>query len=55
MEFYQHQVADLLDSKINLYFQIQSLKLLIFYMVNQRFVANLDYVILCFLLQHHQS
>ena len=34
---------------MNLFFLIQSLQLLIFYMDDQEFVANLDCVLLCFL------
>ena len=34
---------------MNLFFQIQSLQLLIFCMHNQEFAANLDYLLLCFL------
>ena len=40
---------------MTLLFQIQDLQLLIFCMDDQEFVANLDYIFLCFLLQHHQS
>ena len=41
---------------MNLFFQIKSVQSLIFYMDDdQEFVANLDYVILCFPLQYHQS
>ena len=41
---------------MNLFFQIKSVQLLIFYMDDdQEFAANLDYVILCLPLQHHQS
>ena len=40
---------------MNLFFQIQSLHFSIFCMDVQAFVANLHYVLLYFLLQHHQS
>ena len=40
---------------MNLFFQIQSLQFLIFCMDDEEFVANLDNVLLCFLLQDHQS
>ena len=33
---------------MNLFFQIQSFQLVIFYMDNQECLANLDYVLLCF-------
>ena len=47
-KFYQYLVADLLDSIMNLFCQMQSLELLIFCIDDQEFVANLDYVLLCF-------
>ena len=40
---------------MNLFFQIENLQLLIFCMDGQEFLANLDYVLLTLLLQHHQS
>ena len=39
---------------MNLFFLIQSFQLLIFCMDDQESVTNLDYVLFCFLLQHHQ-
>ena len=40
---------------MNLFFQTQTLQLLIFYTDGQEFLANLDYDFLRFILQSHQS
>ena len=41
--------------KMNLFFQIQSLKLLIFSLNDQECLASLGYILLCCFLQNHQS
>ena len=49
-KFYEYLVDDLLNQIMNLFSLILSLQLLILSMDDQEFVANLDYVLLFFLL-----